>query len=196
MSQKKDRRVIQSEEAIIEAGIKTLLINPSAGMSEIAEAAGIGRATLYRHFESREALIRALTLRCYGEIEAALNPYDHLLGRAAIEKIIDVLMPIANRFRFLGGLWTYVEGDEEVRRIESQVNQEMRLLFDHAKLIGDIDDSLPTPWLTSFFDSTLMAGWMMVESNDASPEDAATFVKQSFFNGCGKRDLSKVSHAR
>ncbi len=187
MSHKKDRRIIQSEEAIIEAGIRMLLINPSAGMSDIAEAAGIGRATLYRHFETREALIRALALRCYEEIDAALKPYDHLRGRAAIENIVDLSMPIANRFKFLGGLWSYVEGDAEVERIEAQMDEDMSLLFDHAKAIGDIDESLPTVWVTAFFDSVLMAGWTMVEENEATPEEAALLVKQSFFNGCGKR---------
>ncbi len=188
MSHKKDRRIIQSEEAIIEAGIKTLLINPSAGMSEIAAAAGIGRATLYRHFDTREALVRALALKCYEEIDEAWKPYEHLIGRAAIEKIIDVQMPIANRFRFLGSLWTYVEGDAEIERIETQINEDMNLLFDHAKSMGDIDTNLPTAWITCFFDSTLMAGWMMMETKQTSAEEAATYVKRLFFDGCaGKK---------
>ena len=186
MSHKKDRRIIQSEEAIVEAGIKTLLINPSAGMSEIAAAAGIGRATLYRHFDTREALIRALALRCYEEIDEAWKPYEHLFGKAAIEKIIDVLMPIANRFRFLGSLWAYIEGDEEIERVEAEITKDMNLLFDHAKSIGDIDAGLPTEWITSFFDSILMACWMMVESKEATPEDAANFAKHFFFFGCSK----------
>ena len=42
------------------AGIETLLADRSAGMSEIARNAGIGRATLYRHFETREALVKKL----------------------------------------------------------------------------------------------------------------------------------------
>ena len=185
MSHKKDRRLIQSEEAIIKAGIETLLVNPSAGMTEIADAAGIGRATLYRHFETRELLIRALALRCYEEVDQALEPYSHLEGKAVIEKIIDILMPIADRFRFLGSLWAYVDQDEEVRRVERQTQKEMCVLFDHAKQIGEIDPSLPTSWLLLFFDSTLMAGWEMVEANDATPENAAKYVKRSFFSGCG-----------
>ncbi len=185
MSQKKDRRLVQSEAAIIEAGIRTLLIDPSAGMSEIAEAAGIGRATLYRHFDSREALVRGLALKCYEEIETALEPHGHLVGRPGIERIIDVLMPIANRFRFLGSLWTYVEEDKEIARIESQMDEDMRLLFDHARSTGDIDKSFPTAWLVSFFDSTLMAGWDMVESGAMDPEEVAVYVKRSFFAGCG-----------
>ena len=101
MSHKKDRRIVQSEQAIIEAGISALLLNPSAGMSEIAQFAGVGRATLYRHFESREALIRKLAIVCAEETDIALEPYAHLTGRAAIEAVIDVLVPMADRFRFL-----------------------------------------------------------------------------------------------
>jgi len=186
MPQKKDQRLIRSENAIIEAGIETLLVNSSAGMTEIAEAAGIGRATLYRHFESREALIQALVMKCYEEIETALEPHRHLKGRAALETIIDLLMPIANRFKFLVNLWAIVEDDKAVKRIEEQMYEELYRVFDQAKKEGEVDAGLPIAWLTAFFDSALTAGWVLVEEEEMSSEDAARYIKHCFFNGCGK----------
>ena len=185
VSEKKDLRFEKSRRAILEAGIAELLINPNAGMSDIAQRAGIGRATLYRHFDSRDALIKELTLVCYEEVEAACAPYEHLQGKAAIEKLIEVLMPLANRFRFLIGLWSFVEEDEDIRRIEAWVDQELTVLFDQAKAIGEINRELPTAWLVAFFDSTLMAGWMLIEEGDATAEQAAAYMTQSFLNGCG-----------
>lgn len=186
MPQKKDQRVVQSEKAIIEAGIETLLINPSAGMSEIAEAAGIGRATLYRHFESREALVQALVMRCFQEIDTALEPHRHLKGKDALEKIIDILMPIANRFKFLVNLWAIVEDDKEVKRVEDQMYEELYVVFDQAKKAGEVDTDLPNAWLVAFFDSTLTAGWILVEEGEISSDDAAGYIKHCFFKGCGK----------
>ncbi len=185
MSQKEDRRIVRTKEAIMEAGVGTLLSNPAAGMSEIAAAAGIGRATLYRHFASREALVAELALRCYQEIDAALEPYQHLAGAAAIEKIIDVVMPMANRYRFLINLWSVVEQDENVLRIEARTQQDMRLMFEAAKQAGHVARDLPTEWLVAFFDATLMAGWMLVESGEADAQAAASYAKRCFLTGCG-----------
>jgi len=191
MPRKKDQRLIRSEKAIIEAGIDTLLINSSAGMSEIAEAAGIGRATLYRHFESREALIQALVMKCYEEIETALASHRDLKGKEALDKIIDILMPIANRFKFLVNLWTIVEDNKEVKRVEEQMYEELFIVFDQAKKAKEVDPGLPNEWLVAFFDSILTAGWVLVEEGDVSSEDAAKYMKQSFFLGCGKKRLKQ-----
>lgn len=42
-------------------------------MDEVARAAGIGRATLHRHFAGRDALVRALEQLGIQEFEAALD---------------------------------------------------------------------------------------------------------------------------
>ncbi|MDA4845552.1 TetR/AcrR family transcriptional regulator [Hoeflea poritis] len=186
MSQKHDRRFARSQQAIIEAGIATLLRNPSAGMSEIADAAGIGRATLYRHFDSREALVRKLALTCMEETQAALQPHEDLSGRAAVEAIIDVLMPMTDRFRFLVSLWSLVEGDAQVARIEARMRDEMLDMFQQGIAAGDFRADLPASWMAAFFDSTLMAGWTLVEAGSATSAEAAAFVKRSFLAGCGK----------
>ena len=41
------------KEAVIDAAIDTLARNPGASLSEIAARAGVGRASLHRHFSSR-----------------------------------------------------------------------------------------------------------------------------------------------
>ena len=45
---------------IIEAATTLLAVNPGASMAEIAEASGLVRATLYRHFPTRDDLMRAM----------------------------------------------------------------------------------------------------------------------------------------
>lgn len=182
---KKDKRLLQSEKAIIEASILTLLSNPSAGMSEIATAAEVGRATLYRHFESREVLIEKLILICVEELETASEPIQHLTGRAAIEAYIEVKMPLADRFHFLATLWTIVEDREAIQQIDKQLISEMASLVDEAKEAGEIKPDLPTKWIVSFYDSILMAAWWLIASGDLKIDEAVAYTKQSFFSGCG-----------
>ena len=182
---KKDKRFIQSERAIIEASIQTLLVNTSAGMSDIAEVAGVGRATLYRHFESREALIEKLAFICSEAIEAAIAPLQHLSGRAAIEAHIEATLPLINRFHFLTTLWAIVADSDAIQQLDNQLIDDMGTLIDQAKAAGDINPSLPTIWIASLYQSTLMAAGWLIASGDITIDEAIVYTKQSFFSGCG-----------
>ena len=160
-------------------------------MSDIAEAAGVGRRTLYRHFESREALIERLIAISFEEINAASVHLQDLSGRAAVEAYIEVIMPLADRFHFLTILWPIAAESEAVEHIDNQLNEKMATLIEQAKEAGDINPNLPTIWIISFYDATLMAAWWLIASGDLTIDDAVTYVKQSFFSGCGKNNNSK-----
>jgi len=183
---KKDKRIIQSEKAIIEASIQTFLVNSSAGMSEIAAAAGVGRATLYRHFESREVLIEKLIVICLEELDAVLAPLQHLSGRAVIEGGIEAMMPLADRFHFLTTLWTIAADSESVRQIDERLLNEFVTAIEQAKDAQEIDAQLPTLWIASFYENTMLTAWSLIASGDVTIDEAVAYAKQSFFQGCGK----------
>jgi AcrR family transcriptional regulator len=184
MSHKKDKRQIQSENAIIEAGVKVLIGNSSASLTEIASAAGVGRATMYRHFKTREALVRAIAKICLEEVEVALEPTADLRGKAAFAAIFESLMPLGDRYYFLTHLWSMVDQDEELERLDAQQLDDLRLLIDDAKSTGELRTGMPTRWVSVFFESTLYAAWGFMQSDGISASDAARLAKHSFFMGC------------
>ena len=158
---KEDLRYRKSRDAIIEAGIRVLLSNPAAVMAEIALGAGVGRATLYRHFATRDELVRALTLLCLEETDALLNPLRETgtTGLPAIMASIDVLVPMADRFCFLMSLAAVGAGDREVNHAYQRQLDQLAELIVAGKEAGEIRQDLATEWIVASYDALLNAAW-------------------------------------
>jgi AcrR family transcriptional regulator len=63
----------RSMRAIMAAAEDVLSASPVATMEQIAEAAGVARATIHRRFASREALIEAMEVTAWREILQAVQ---------------------------------------------------------------------------------------------------------------------------
>lgn len=61
----------RNDERIADAAMAVFGRNAAASMGDVAAEAGVGVASLYRRFASKEDLVRALALRAMGAIEAA-----------------------------------------------------------------------------------------------------------------------------
>src|SRR3990170_4596695 len=77
-------------EAIIEAATACLARDPDVSVGEIAKVAGVGRVTLYGHFDSRASLVAEVVQRAMRETDEALNAVD-LRGdpREALTRLIE-----------------------------------------------------------------------------------------------------------
>ncbi|GAA1803516.1 MULTISPECIES: TetR/AcrR family transcriptional regulator [Brevibacterium] len=64
---------VRNTERIVEAAALQLRQRPDATMTSIARVAGVGRATLYGHFESRRDLVDAALAREFSEAQRALD---------------------------------------------------------------------------------------------------------------------------
>lgn len=180
-----DARAIRSRQALLDAGLELLLKNPTASLSEIAGHAGVGRATLYRQFESREQLIQALTLESLKVKEEALLPlksqsYDAML---TLEAIFNAIMPLADKFHFLLSLWNIAEQDPEVMAIYNNQLYELLALVDRGKKEGSINQQLDSNWLVCLIDSLIYSGWWMMTHMNMSSEAAAQHAICSLRNG-------------
>ena len=61
---------------VLAAAQRVLNADPAASTSAVAEAAGISRATLHRHFDTREALLVELGTRSLDQWEQRLDDVD------------------------------------------------------------------------------------------------------------------------
>ncbi len=182
-----DPRANRSRQALMEAGIEALLQNPSASLTEIATLAGVGRATLYRHFQTREQLIQELARESLELTDAAREPIkaQGLKGREGIEAMLYAIMPFADRFHFLFSLWNIAEDDPSVIAIYEQQLEELAELVEQGKQAGSINTELTTSWIVTSIDSLIYAGSWMVRSGECDAQTAAKSAVQTLFGGIG-----------
>ena len=85
----------ENMERIVQAAMELLRAEPEAGLEEIAAAAGVSRSTIYRHFASREEVVRVAGLRSREAADAnqtdALRPAGELSGGPTPLDVADVL---------------------------------------------------------------------------------------------------------
>jgi AcrR family transcriptional regulator len=87
--------------AILEAARRTLAERPGASMQEIAEEAGLHRATIHRHFASRDDLIATLRERSLEELAVGLEAarLDDGPARLALARATVALLEVSERYR-------------------------------------------------------------------------------------------------
>ena len=177
-------KATQSEEAITEAGIRVFLANPGAGMSEIAKTAGVGRATLYRHYSSQEELVRHVAEVCLDQMNGAVAHLGRHKGLEALGASIESIMPLADRFMLLSSFWSFFELDQDISYRIGQLFNGLNDLVEQGKLAGEIDTELPTIWVVAFFENTLTTAWWLVEAGDFNASDGAAYARRSFERAC------------
>src|SRR5690606_18303719 len=62
----------RNRQLILEAAMVAMLENPQASISDVAERAGVTRATVYRHYSDRDVLLQAMATETARQIIPAL----------------------------------------------------------------------------------------------------------------------------
>jgi AcrR family transcriptional regulator len=126
----------------------------SVTMSEIAEAAGIGRATLYKYFPDVEAVLRAWHDR---QVTGHLDHLHDVRDRAGgpSERLEAVLGAFALIYHDSHGhqdadLAAFLHGDERVVRAQQHLHDFVRDLVAEAAESGQVRDDVPPDELASY----------------------------------------------
>lgn len=185
----KDARATRSREALINAGIQLFLKNPGASLKEVAEFAGVGRATLYRHFDTRDQLIQEIAQESLTMTDAVMNPIkqQQLSAEESIIAIFHAIMPMADRYHFLLSLWSIAGDNEEVMMTYMRQLSELNELVERARSEGFIRDELSNEWIVITIDTMVYSGWWLISEGQCTPEQAAEQAVMTLFNGIAKK---------
>ena len=113
MATQRERRTA-TRGAIVDAALALYLERDSidASLDAVAERAGVAKATVLYHFESRLGLLRAVAARLYGEIIERLSPLESYTDAATWIRayLREGLHPTARVFQQVSDVLSYEGG--------------------------------------------------------------------------------------
>ncbi|MGK0445391.1 MAG: AcrR family transcriptional regulator [Bermanella sp.] len=185
MNQSTDARIQRSSTAIVQAAMIALNKNPDAALKDIAQQAGVGRATLYRLFDSKEHLIEAIVDQCLTTFDAKTEHIETQARsvRNAIELLFAAILPLHHEIQFLMNVNELsIKSPELLQRIQLQ-QDEMVQLIDSGKREGCVAKNLPTLWVVNLIDGLLYSAWSMQKDHGYTDEQLVELCITSLFNG-------------
>ncbi|MEM8654678.1 MAG: helix-turn-helix domain-containing protein [Pseudomonadota bacterium] len=172
-----------SKSNILEAAFEVFSQNPGASLADVAQRAGVGRATLHRHFKGRGDLMVALTLTAARELDAAVDTavVNCTTYTEALEVALHAILPLAARHMFLAT--EPAIHDPRVAAVYAAQTRDLARDIDHAKAEGTFDPHLPTEWIVQAYENLIYAGWALVAAGDATPKQAAALAWRTLTQG-------------
>ncbi|WP_299297530.1 TetR/AcrR family transcriptional regulator [uncultured Tateyamaria sp.] len=176
-------KTVSSKSTILEAGFDLLSRNPGASLAEIAAHAGVGRATLHRHFTGRADLVAEMALVASSELNTAVDAavQDAPTYAEGLRVAFRAMLPLAQRYMFLGT--EPVEQDPRVAATYAAETAELYSDIDAAKAEGAFDTDVPTAWIAQAYENLLYASWAMVAAEEATPNQAADLAWRTLTTG-------------
>jgi TetR/AcrR family transcriptional regulator, mexCD-oprJ operon repressor len=166
--------------AILEAAAAVLAERgEQASMADVAAAAGMARATVYRYFPNREALFEALGRLAVEEAGERLEAgrLQDVPVPEAFERAVRALVAV--------GDYLVVVSRENARpdpaEFEQRVASPLRGLIERAQSNGEVRDDLPASWLMESLIGIVVSG---LQTRPAlGVEDTVAGITSLFLDG-------------
>jgi AcrR family transcriptional regulator len=180
MSQRQTTLHARVSAAILEAAAAVLAERGGqASMADVAAAAGMARATVYRYFPNREALFEALGRVAVEEAGDRLQAgrLEEVPVPEGFERAVRALVAIGDSFVVVARESARPDPEEFELRIASP----LRKLIERAQSLGEIRDDLPASWLMESLIGIVVSGLQTRPS--LGTEDTVAGVTSLFLNG-------------
>ena len=161
--------------AILDAGLTCFSRSADASVAEVAQAAGVGRVTLYGHFPTREALTDAVLAHAITKANTALDAVaiDHGPPDAALARLIGSSWRIIDQHRRLLAAAQAHLPPARVRHHHDQAMARVERLIARGQDQGAFRTDLPRSWLVATFYSLMHGAAEEVDAGRLDPDQAA-----------------------
>jgi TetR/AcrR family transcriptional regulator, mexCD-oprJ operon repressor len=175
---KRDRTTI----ALLEAAA-SVFSEQGAGarIADVAEAADVGLATLYRHFPNREALLAALMDYALDETSERLAAADleNVSFAEGVARVCRALVASRSKYALLAKMVDHVDKG----KAEPRLGDPIRSLLRRGLAEGSVREDLSEDEMTVVLSALVQAASHLVSQGQAGLERAATIASSVFLNG-------------
>ncbi len=182
LSQRSARQALQErvQAAILDAAARVLAANGKhASMGDVAAAAGMARATVYRYFPNREALFEALGRLAVEEAGERLQAgrLQDVPVPEAFERAVRALVAVGDYFVVV----SRENSRPDPAEFEQRVASPLRKLIERAQSLGEVRDDLPASWLMESLIGIVVSG---LQTRPAlGVEDTVAGITSLFLDG-------------
>ncbi len=186
MSEPAPRQALQQRvaAAILDGAAQIFAVQgEQASMNDVAEAAGVARATVYRYFPNREALLDELTQAAVSDVDARLASarIDEVAPEEGIARAARALVDVGDSFVLLAR--ERLRSDPE--RFELKLTQPLRQLFERGQASGDLRGDIASARLTESLIGLIVA--VLMSSPPLGKEDMTATITGLFLDGARGR---------
>ncbi len=155
-----------------------------ASMHDVAEAAGVARATVYRYFPNREILLHELTTASAGAVSARLLSARicEVAPEEGITRTVRALVEVGDSFVLLAR----ERQRPDVDRFERELAQPIRELFERGQASGDIRADIATARLIESLIGLIVS--LLSSTPRLGKEDLTATITGLFLDGARARD--------
>lgn len=170
---------------ILEAAEQVLGADPTASLAQIAAAAGVARTTLHRRFANREALIDAMAVHAFKQVEEAID-----VGRPETAPPMVALHQItANVIQVKSG-WRYTVSqpllrDPEAAAAHERIFAKGHLLLDRAQQAGLLRPDTDLEWARRVYHALIEQAIQVQAEESTDPDTLAAAVVDTLLKGLG-----------
>ncbi|MDT5323798.1 MAG: hypothetical protein QOF25_950 [Mycobacterium sp.] len=181
---KADGTTERTRAVILDAAARVLGRRPDAAMVDIADEAGVGRATLYRHFPTRDSLLQGAADAGVAELTEGIAAAN--LGDLSVERAIARLTSV---FLRTGAKYAALITQDEDRQDsidKERVIQPVRDVIDRGVREGVLRADPPADVLFEMFSALLERALWLTVAGTTTPEAATDAVVDLFLDGARK----------
>jgi len=171
--------------SLLDVAAEVLVGDPASSLAEVAEAAGIGRTTLHKHYATRDDLLCAVGHR-------AIDLWEQAVAGAGgggdpdggLRALVAAMIPIGPQLAFL---WRTPAFDHVGDIGERWLAVETRCLgvLKRAQDLGALAAGVPDWWLLQTLYSIVYVAAESVGAGKLAPLDAPGLALRTFLHGLG-----------
>ena len=170
--------------AILDGAARILAVQgEQASMNDVAAAAGVARATVYRYFPNRQALLDELARAAVSEADEGLASarIDEVPPEEGVARAVRALVDVGDSFVLLAR--ERVRSEPE--RFERRVTQPLRELFERGQAAGDIRPDIASALLTESLIGLIVG--VLASTPPPGKEDIIATITGLFLDGARAR---------